>query len=133
MSSQGALVVKKPSANSGDIRDASLTPELGRAGFIPELGRSPREENVNPLQYSCLENPMDRRAWRAAVHGVTKSQTRLKTNTHSHINLRNFQFSSKSEKKKKWNSLILTLKKSPDLQTLIPPSSGYFYDCLFST
>ena len=68
-------MVKKPSANSGDIRDASLTPELGRAGFIPELGRSPREENVNPLQYSCLENPMDRRAWRAIFHRIAVSWT----------------------------------------------------------
>jgi len=39
------------------------------------LGRSPGEGNGNPLQYSCLESPMDRGAWRAAVHGVTKSQT----------------------------------------------------------
>ena len=84
MSSQGALVVKKPSANSGDIRDASLTPELGRAGFIPELGRSPREENVNPLQYSCLENPMDRGAWWPTAHRVTKSQTRLKQLSTQH-------------------------------------------------
>ena len=42
---------------------------------IPGLGRSPRERNGNPLQYSCLENPMDRGAWWAAVHGVTKGRT----------------------------------------------------------
>ena len=42
-------------------------------GLIPDLGRSPGEGNGNPLQYSCLENPMDRRAWRATVHGVSKS------------------------------------------------------------
>ena len=47
-------------------------------GSIPGLGRSPGEENGNPLQYSYLENPMDRRAWWAAVHGVAKSRTRLK-------------------------------------------------------
>ena len=41
------------------------------------LGRSPAEGNRSPLQYSCLENPMDREAWRAAVHGVAKSWTRL--------------------------------------------------------
>ena len=44
---------------------------------IPELGRSSGEGNGNPLQYSCLENPMDRGAWWATVHGFTKRQTRL--------------------------------------------------------
>ena len=43
------------------------------AGLIPGLGRSPGEGNGNPLQYSCLENPMDRGAWRATVHGIAKS------------------------------------------------------------
>ena len=46
-------------------------------GSIPGLGRSPGEGNGNPVQYSCLENPMDRGAWWATVHGVAKSQTRL--------------------------------------------------------
>ena len=46
-------------------------------GSIPGSGRSPGEGNGNPLQYSCLENPMDGGAWSASVHGVTKSQTRL--------------------------------------------------------
>ena len=46
-------------------------------GLIPRLGRYPGEGNGNPLQYSCLENPMDRGAWRATVHGVAKSWTRL--------------------------------------------------------
>ena len=50
---------------------------VGDPGSIPGLGRSPGEGNGNPLQYSCLENPMDRGAWWAIVHGVTKSQTRL--------------------------------------------------------
>ena len=49
----------------------------GDPGSIPELGRSPGEGNGNPLQYSCLENPMDGGAWEAKVHGVAKSQTRL--------------------------------------------------------
>ena len=44
---------------------------------IPGSGRSPGEENGYPLQYSCLKNPMDREAWRATVHGATKSQTQL--------------------------------------------------------
>ena len=46
-------------------------------GSIPGLGRSPGEGNGNPLQYSCLENPTDRRAWQATAHGVAKSQTGL--------------------------------------------------------
>ena len=52
-------------------------------GLIPGSGRSPGEENGYPLQYSCLENSMDRRAWQAIVYGVAKGQTRL--NTHSQI------------------------------------------------
>ena len=66
---QVALVVKNLPANAGDLRDASL---------IPGLGRSPRGGDNNPLQYSCLENPMDRGAWQATVRGVAKSRTRLK-------------------------------------------------------
>ena len=46
----------------------------GDLGSIPELGRSPREGHGNPLQYSCLEHPMDRRTWRATVHRVAKSR-----------------------------------------------------------
>ena len=49
----------------------------GNLGSIPGSGRSYGEGNGNPLQYSCLENSMDRRAWRATVHGVAKSQTPL--------------------------------------------------------
>ena len=56
---------KESACNAGDL------------GLIPGSGKSPREGNGNPLQYSCLGNPMDRGAWWAAVHGVTKSQTRL--------------------------------------------------------
>ena len=59
-------MVKNPPANAGDIRDASS---------IPGLGRSPGEGNGNPLQYFCLENPMDRGSWQAIVHGVTESDT----------------------------------------------------------
>ena len=51
--------------------------ESGDLGSIPGTGKSPGEGNCNPLQYPCLENPMDRGAWRATVHGVTKSQTQL--------------------------------------------------------
>ena len=49
----------------------------GDLSLITESGRSPGEGNGNSLQYSCLENPMDRGAWQARVHGVTKSQKRL--------------------------------------------------------
>ena len=52
--------------------------DKGDVGLILELGRSPGDGNGNPLQYSCLENPVNRGAWQAAVHGVAKSQTRLK-------------------------------------------------------
>ena len=50
-------------------------PALGDAGSIPGSRRSPGEGNGNPVQYACLESPMDRGAWWATVHGVTKSQT----------------------------------------------------------
>ena len=52
----------------------NLPARAGDAGSIPETGRSPGEGNGNPLQYSCLRNPMDRRAWWATVHGVAKGQ-----------------------------------------------------------
>ena len=53
----------------------NLPATVGDLGLIPELGRSPGEENGNPLQYSCQGNPMDRRPWWATVHEVAKSQT----------------------------------------------------------
>ena len=49
----------------------------GDPGLVPGLGRSPGKGNGNPLQYSCLENAMDRGAWQATVHGVAKSWTQL--------------------------------------------------------
>ena len=66
--SQVALVLKNLPANAGDVRDT---------GLIPGWGRSPGEGNGNPLQYSCLENSLDRGAWWATVHGATQSLTRL--------------------------------------------------------
>ena len=68
-----ALVVKNPPANAGDTGDV---------GLISGLGRSPGGGNGKLPQYSCLENPMDRGAWRATVCGVTKNQTLLKLSTH---------------------------------------------------
>ena len=50
---------------------------VGNLGSVPGLGRFPGKENGYPLQYSCLENPMDRGAWQATVHGAVKSQTPL--------------------------------------------------------
>ena len=66
MSFPGDSVVKNIPANAGDT------------GSIPGWGRSPEEENDNPLQYSCLENCMDRGAWRATAHGVTKESDMTK-------------------------------------------------------
>ena len=66
---QVALVIKNPPVNAGGVRDA---------GWIPGLGRSSGGGNGNPLQYSCLENPLDNGAWQAIVHRVAKSWTRLK-------------------------------------------------------
>ena len=60
----------------GSVGKASAY-NAGDPGSIPGLGRSSGEGNGNPLQYSCLENPMDREAWQATVHGVAKSRTRL--------------------------------------------------------
>ena len=62
-------MVKNQPANAGDVRDA---------GSIPGSGRSPGGGHGNPLQCSCPENPTDRGAWRATVHGVTQSGARLK-------------------------------------------------------
>ena len=75
--SQVVLVVKNPTANAGDFIDAHL---------IPGSGRSPGGGHGNPLQYCCLENPMDRGAWWATIHRVTQSQTQLKwLSTHAEI------------------------------------------------
>ena len=67
----GGSEVKASACNAGEL------------GSIPGLGISPAEGNGNPLQYSCLENPMDGGAWWATVHGVTKSRTQLSDFIHS--------------------------------------------------
>ena len=61
----------------GSLVGKEFTGDAGDPGSIPGSGRSPGGGNGNPLQYSCLENPMDRAAWRATVHSIIKSQTRL--------------------------------------------------------
>ena len=76
-SSQVVLVEKNQPANSGDIRDVGLT---------PGSGRSPGEEHGNPLQYSCLENSMNREAWWATVYWVEKSWTWLSDSTTTTTN-----------------------------------------------
>ena len=68
----GGSEVKASARNVGDL------------GLIPELGRCPGEDNGNPLQYSCLENPMDGGAWQAAVHGIAKSRTQLRDFTFTY-------------------------------------------------
>ena len=71
----GGSEVKNPPAKARD---------KGEAGLIPGLGRSPGEGNGYPLQCSCLENPMDRGAWRATIHRVAKSRTVLRDSTPMH-------------------------------------------------
>ena len=66
VASQVTLMVKNLPANAGDIREVDS---------IPGIERSPGERHGNPLQYSCLGNSMDRGAWRATIHGVTKNET----------------------------------------------------------
>ena len=68
MGFSGGSVVKNPPANAGDAEDT---------GSVPGLGRSSGEGNGNPLYYTCLKNPIDRGAWQATLHGVTKNRTQL--------------------------------------------------------
>ena len=73
--SQVVLVVENPPANAQDIKDASS---------ISGSERSPEEEHVNPVQYSRLENPMNRGTWQATIHRISKSKTRLeRLRTHT--------------------------------------------------
>ena len=88
----GGASGKEPICQCRNVRDMDL---------IPGSGRSPGGGHGNPLQYSCLEDPMDRGAWRATVHGVAKSQTRLKRlSTHECIYF--FPKGNKGESCWKW-------------------------------
>ena len=80
-------MVKKPPVNARDIRDM---------GSIPGSGRFLGEGNGNPLQYSCLENSMDRGAWRAIVQSIAKSWTQLKMCMHAHRPIGNSFYKSMS-------------------------------------
>ena len=91
----GGLTVKNPPVNAGDT------------GSIPGSGRSPGEENGNPLQYTCLENPMDRGAWWATVHGPQKSQTQLNNKNKS----LSYRVKSEREKQISYNSCMWNLEK----------------------
>ena len=102
----GGSVVKNLPANAGDM------------GSIPALGRSAGGGNNNPLQYSCLGNPMDRAAWWATVHGITKSRTRLS----------NFTFHFPLEKWVFKNSQKRSVKKFSVGQNV--PSSFFMRSCM---
>ena len=75
MGFSGDTMIKNLPASAGDVRDM---------GSIPGLGRFPGGGHGNPLQYSCLENPMDRGAWWATVHRITKSWTQLNMHIQSY-------------------------------------------------
>ena len=84
-------MVKNLSANAGDARDV---------GSIPGLGRSPGEGKGNPLQYSCLGNPMARGAWWATLNGITKNQALLSDRACTHqLLIHSFQFHRRLEVK----------------------------------
>ena len=113
-------MVKNPPANAEDLRDA---------GLIPGSGRYPCGGHGNPLQYSCLENLMDRRGWQAIVHRVTKRQTRLKRlsmHTRKHCffiyekTMTKMSSYSQWFKRKMWNkmdtSIIFTVQLNPSYQ-----------------
>ena len=93
-------MVKNLPAKAGDARDAASA---------PGSGRSPGEGNGNPLQYSCLENSMDRGAWWATVHGVTKSRTRLSTHASGKKPLSTKHFSARQQNDRGFTSLPLLL------------------------
>ena len=101
---------------SGDSDGKASAYNAGDPGSIPGSGKSPGEGNGNPFQYSCLENPMDRGAWWATVHGVAKSQTRLSdfTHTHTHTHRLVIAFLPRSK------CLLIPWLQSPSAQILEP-------------
>ena len=82
---------------SGGSEGKASACNAGDLVSIPGSGRSPGEGNSNPLQYSCLENPMDGEAWYAMVHGVAKSQTKLSDSTFFHLYTIKYQSSCEGD------------------------------------
>ena len=106
----GGSDVKEFACNAGDL------------GSIPGLGRSPREGNGNPLQYSCLENPMDGGAWQATVHGVAKSRTQLSDFTFFHFpNVQGVM---------KWSKRLKSLTEKGEFGPHALPISGHWQVCI---
>ena len=102
--SQVVLEVKNLPTNAEDIRDP---------GSIPGSERSPGWGCGNPLQYSCLENPVDRRAWRATIPRVTQSHTRLKQlSTHTHMDLNLNKLQETVEDRGAWSATVHGITKS---------------------
>ena len=101
----GDSVVKSLPASAGDV---------GGVGSIPGLGRSPGEGNSKPLQYSCLDNPMDREAWGGYSHRVPKNQTRLSMHARTHHNFRVFSLS--------WKETPTLLKHQSPSPTMLCPT-----------
>ena len=120
----------------------NLPANAGYIGSMPGLGRSPGKGNGYPLQDSCLENPMDRGAWQAVVHGVTKSRTRLSDFTFTSLSVIDSALSlpwawvpslvgelrSRSQETntpRAWEVTDQRLALLPMLQELLSPSCGY--------
>ena len=120
----------------------NLPVNAGEPGSVLGLGRSPRRGHGNPLQYSCLENPTDRGAWRATVHGVAKSWTRLKqlsrsSSTHTHtytyqcIHPHTHTFLYMDTNKDTYSLLLVYLISFPSILLLLCPHwSKAFVICL---
>ena len=97
-----APVVKNPPATAGDGRDA---------GLIPGWGRSPRIGTGNPLQYSCLENSMDKGSWQTKVQRVTKSYKESETTKHAHVSTHVHTHTIEIEKRIQWKLNLVPICK----------------------
>ena len=123
---QGSSVVKNLSAIAGDSGDA---------GLIPGLGRSPGGGNGNLLQYSCQENPVDRGAWQATVHGVAKSWTWLSniayTHTHTHTHTHKSEYRGLFFKTA-FCELAAAAAAAKSLQSCPTLFFGWMFSCLYT-